>query len=109
MPDNSLIDSDHIRYSQEQIDYLSSQHFINTIDQHLRIVSSIRITRHSVNSAPSASLRLDIYYDNHQSGNLSFNLHNYEYEEILAIAKNIRGNEFILHEVDNLLSGDVVE
>lgn len=109
MPDISIIDSDQIRYSQAQIDYLSSQHFINKIDQHLRIVSSIRILIHAPDTAPTVILKIDIYYDNHQSGSLSFNLHNYEYEEILAIAKNIRGNEFILHEVDNLLSGDVVE
>lgn len=109
MPDNSTIDSDQIRYSQAQIDYLSSQHFINKIDHHLRIISSIRIVSPAANTAPDVILKIVIYYDNHQSGSLSFNLHNYEYEEILAIAKNIRGNEFILHEVDNLLSGDVVE
>jgi len=109
MPDNPTIGSEQICYSQAQIDYLSSQHFINKIDQHLRIISSVRVVSHAVNTAPSVVLKIDIYYDNHQSGNLSFNLHNYEYEEILAIAKNIRGNEYILHEVDNLLSGDVVE
>lgn len=109
MPDNSNTEPGQIRYSQAQIDQLSTQHFINKIDHHLRIISSIRVVSHPENTEPRVVLHIDIYYDNHQSGSLSFNLHNYEYEEILAIAKNIRGNEFILHEVDNLLSGDVVE
>lgn len=105
----STIESDQIHYSQAQIDYLSSQHFINKIDHHLRIISSIRIVNNTVNTEPNVILKIDIYYDNHQSGSLSFNLHNYEYEEILTIAKNIHSNEYILHEIDNLLSGDVVE
>jgi hypothetical protein len=40
---------------------------------------------------------------------LSFDLHNYEYDEIIHLIKNIRGNEFLLQEVDNLLGGDIVE
>jgi hypothetical protein len=109
MPDTSTSNAGKIRYSQSQIDSLSSQHFINNIDEHLRIISSVRVVDHAVNTTPKVVLEIDIYYDNQQSGRLSFNLRNYDYEEILAIAKNIRGNEFILHEVDNLLSGDVVE
>lgn len=109
MPDSQTINPDQTHYSQAQIEYLSSQHFINKIDHHLRIISSIKVINHVENAAPQVIMKIDIYYDNHQSGSLSFNLHNYEYEEILSIAKNIRGNEYILHEVDNLLSGDVVE
>jgi hypothetical protein len=108
-PDDSTIKPDTISYSQAQIDSLLSQHFINKIDHHLRIISSIRIVNLATSSEPNVILNIDIYYDNHQSGSLSFNLHNYEYEEILAIAKDIRANEYILHEVDNFLSGDVVE
>lgn len=109
MPDTSTIDTGKPRYTQSQIDYLSSQHFINIIDHHLRIISSVRVVTDGADTTPNVVLELDIYYDNHRSGRLSFNLHNYAYEEILAIAKDIRGNEFILHEVDNLLSGDVIE
>jgi hypothetical protein len=109
MSDTSTNDAGKARYSQSQIDYLSSQHFINNIDQHLRIISSVRVLGHAANTTPQVVLEIDIYYDNYPSGRLSFNLHNYDYEEILTVAKNIRSNEFILYEVDNLLSGDVVE
>lgn len=109
MSENSTIPSERIRYTQAEIDYLSSQHFINKIDHHLRIISSVKVANHSLSTAPDVVLEIDIYYDDHQSGSLSFNLHNYEHEEILAIAKNIHTNEFILHEIDNFLSGDVVE
>jgi hypothetical protein len=109
MSESVTVGSNQILYSQVQIDYLSSQYFINKIDHHLRIISSVKIVSHDVNTSPRVILKLEIFYDNHQSGNLSFDLHNYEYEDILAIAKNIRANEFILHEVDNFLSGDVIE
>jgi hypothetical protein len=109
MSENSSIGSNQIRFSQAQIDYLASQHFINKIDHHLRIISSVDVLSHTANNEPRVILKLEIYYDNHQSGSLSFNLHNYEYDEVLAIAKNVRDNEFILHEIDNLLSGDVIE
>lgn len=109
MPDTSTMDAGKARYSQSELESLSSQHFINNIDPHLRIISSVRVDTHAATTTPNVVLEIDIYYDNRQSGRLSFNLHNYEYDEILAIAKNIRSNEFILYEVDNLLSGDVVE
>lgn len=109
MPDTSTIDAGKIRYTRSQIDDLASQHFINNIDHHLRVISSVRVVGDAASAAPQVILELEIYYDNHPSGRLSFNLHNYEYEEILGVARDIRGNEFILHEVDNLLSGDVVE
>ena len=62
-----------------------------------------------MNAPLRVMLQLEIYYDNQQTGGLSFDLHNYEYADIIAIAQNIRSNDFILQEVDNFLSGDVVE
>ena len=109
MSENVIHNSRPNGFSQAQIDSLSSLHFINKIDQHLRIISSINLSNIKTNAVPHIMLVLEIYYENHQMGDLSFNLHNYEYEDIIAIAKNIRSNEFILQEVDNFLSGDVVE
>ena len=109
MSENTTISSRQGVFSQAQIEYLSSLHFINKIDHHLRILSSIKLIDASEYSMPRVRLALDIFYNNHQTGTLSFDLHNYEYEDIIAIAQNIRGNEYILQEVDNFLSGDVVE
>jgi len=109
MTENSTLNHGQIHYSQSQIDSLAGQHFINNIDHHLRVISSINIKHQTANAIPSVILEIEIYYDSHYSGSLSFTLHNYEYDEILAIAKNIRGNEPILQEVDNFLSGDVIE
>lgn len=95
--------------SQAQIDHLSTLHFINKIDQHLRILSSIKVTAISADSPLRIILNIEIFYDNQQVGSLSFDLHNYEYEDIVDLAQNIRVNEYILQEVDNFLSGDVVE
>lgn len=106
---NDTVDIGQSGFTQKQINHLSSLHFINPVDQHLRIISSIKIINDKTNTSPRIVLALEIYYDNHHTGDLSFNLHNYEYEDIIAIAQNIRDNEYILHEVDNFLSGDVVE
>lgn len=96
-------------FTKEQIDYLSSLHLINKIDDHLKIVSSIEIINKEEDMPPRVILLLEIYYNNNKAGNLSFDLHNYEYEEIISLVKNIRDNEFLLQEVDNFLGGDIVE
>ena len=92
-------------FSQEQIDHLSSLHFINNIDSHLRIVSSINIAENTGSEPPRITLSLEIYYDDKKVDTLSFDLHNYGYEDIIHISQNIRSNEFLLQEVDNFLSG----
>ena len=105
----TTINSRQSDFSQAQIEHLSSLHFINKIDHHLRILSSVKLVRGTQTTPPRIILALDIFYDNHQTGSLSFDLHNYEYDDIIAVAQNIRGNEYILHEIDNFLSGDVIE
>lgn len=96
-------------FTQEQIDFLSSFHFINRIEEHLKIVSSIRIINIAEQAPPRVLLQLEIYYNNDKVDTMDFDLHDYEYEEIIHLAKNIRDNEFILQEVDNFLGGDIVE
>ncbi|MGD8570327.1 MAG: hypothetical protein PVJ39_19725 [Gammaproteobacteria bacterium] len=91
------------RFSQEEIEHLLSLRFINRIDEHLNIVSGVTINSHT----NRVFLLLDIYYDDQQLDKLSFNLHNFDYEDIVYLARNIRANKFILHDVDNLLSGDI--
>ena len=96
-------------FSAEQVEKLSSLHFINRIDDYMKIVSSIEITHASANYAPRIMLLLDIFYHDDKVDTLSFDLHNFEFNEIVDVAKNIRYNEFILQEVDNFLGGDIVE
>ena len=95
--------------SKEQIEHLSSLHYINRIDDHLKAVASIRIVNHSASIPPRIILMLEMYYDDKKVDNLSFDLHNYSYDDIIEVVTDIRSNEFILHEVDNFLSGDIVE
>jgi hypothetical protein len=98
-----------IVFSQKQIDTLSSSHFINRIDDHLKIVSSIDVVSIAEHAPPRILLLLEIYYNNNRVDTLSFDLNNYEYDDIIHLAKNIRDNEFLLQEVDNFLGGDIVE
>ena len=96
-------------FTQEQIEYLLSLHIINRIDSHLKIVSSIDIIDSNDNTPHRVILLLEIYYNSNKVDTLSFDLHNYEYNEIVHLIKNIRENEFLLQEVDNFLGGDIVE
>ena len=96
-----------LQLSKDQIEYLTSLHFINRIDGHLKCVSNIKVT--SATSARSARviLALEMYYDDNKFDTLTFDLHNYSYDEIIDVARDIRSNEFILQEVDNFLAGDI--
>lgn len=102
-------DSLQAEFSPAQIEYLSSLHFINTIDKHLKVISSVNVLGKAMNTVPRITLLLEVFYDNHQVGDLSFDLHNYSFDDIVTTAQRIRDNEFILQEIDNFLSGDVVE
>ena len=95
------------RFNQEQIQHLSSLRFINKIDDHLGIISGIKIYSEDSDLSNYVLLILEIYYDGEKIDMLSFNLRNYDYEEIVKVARNIRSNEFILQEVDNLLAGNI--
>lgn len=96
-------------FTKEQAESLSSLHIINRIDDHLKIVSGIDIINSVKNIPPRVILLLEIFYNSNKVDTLSFDLHNYEYDEIVHLVKNIRDNEFLLQEVDNLLGGDIVE
>ena len=103
------IKSSQTGFTQAQIDYLSSLHFINRIDDHLRIVSSVDVSSVAEHIPARVLLLLEIYYNNNRVDTLSFDLNNYGYEDIIHLAKNIRENEFILQEVDIFLAGDIGE
>lgn len=100
---------DPIFLTQQQIDQLSSLHIINQIDENLKTVASVNIIQTAEHLPPRVLLALEIYFYNQKIDTLSFNLHNYRFEDILEIAQNVRDNEFLLQEIDNFLAGDIVE
>jgi len=109
MSESIAIESNQTYLSKEEIEYLSSLQFINNIDVHLRIISSVKVISNAFHKSSRVLLILEVYYDNDKTGNLSFDLHNYKYDDMIELAKNIRKNDFILQEVDIFLSGDVIE
>lgn len=104
---NTLATENQEQLSAEQIEYLTALHFINPIDEHMRIVSNINILPGTAAFPPRVLLVLEILYNDQYIDSLSFNLRNYSFDEIVDIARNIRSNEYILHEVDNFLAGDI--
>ena len=99
--------SSEVVLSKEQIEYLSSLHFINRIDDHLKSVNNINIVDMPDNMPARIILSLDIYYDDEKVDILTFDLHNYNYADIIEIVKDIRISEFIMQEIDNYLSGSI--
>lgn len=93
--------------NQEQIDELVGTSFLNKIDNRLTIISEIRVPEKNSyqDSDELVLLYLNIFYEGEKITNLSFNLVNHEYEDILGIARNISSNAFVLREVDEYLSG----
>ena len=81
--------------------------YINNIDEHMRIVSSVKVLGDAHRHDYSVLLVLDIFFDGKQVDNMSLNLHNYAYEEIMELARNIRNNDYILQAVDTALAGDI--
>ena len=90
-----------------QIEHLSSLRYINNIDEHMRIVSSVKMFDVAHQHDKPVLLVLDIFIDDKQIDKMSFNLHNYDYEEIISLARNIRDNDYILRAVDTALAGDI--
>jgi len=73
----------------------------------MKIVSSIQVRNVAHQHDTLALLILDIFIDDKQIDRMSFNLHNYAYEEIVDLAQHIRANEYILRAVDTALAGDI--
>ena len=94
-------------FSQAEMEHLTSLRFMNKIDDHLFVVSSIAISELGLDVPQKISLILNVFYDGEPIENLSFDLKNYSYEEIIKIAGNLKQNEFILYEIDNLLAGEI--
>lgn len=90
-----------------QIEHLLSLRYINHIDKHMKIVSSVKVLDDAHQHDHSVLLVLDIFIENKQIDKMSFNLHNYAYEEIIELAQHIRNNDYILRAVDTALAGDI--
>lgn len=101
--------SNRTQYTEEQYASLSTLHYINQIDENLRVVASIDIVKSGDELPPRVLLALELYFYNKKVDTLTFNLNNYNYDEIIELVKNIRSNEFLLQEIDNFLAGDIVE
>lgn len=91
-------------FTAEEMEYLSSLHFINQIDSHLRVVSNVKIVPDVGDLPPRVVLLLELLYDNHRVDNLSFDLHNYSYDDIIEVARNVSDNEYLMYEIDVHLS-----
>lgn len=103
MNESSIIELSAI-YTQDEIEQLRSLKFINRIDEHLTVVSGVDIREDEGTNLQRVVLKLDLFYDNDAITPITFDLHNYSFDEIVDIAKNIKSSEFILNEIDIALS-----
>ena len=96
-------------FSEEQRDYLSSLHVINRIDTNLKAIASVNLHQQDEAAVPLIQLQLELYFYGKKVDTLSFALHNYDFDDVVHLAKNIKDNEYLLCEIDNFLAGDIVE
>ena len=89
-------------FSTSEKNQLESLKFINKIDKHLKAVSDVKILNDG--QVQRVVLKLDLFYDNDAITPMTFNLHNYSFDEIVDVARNIKDNEFILTEIDMMLA-----
>jgi len=95
--------------NEQQVDYLSSMKFINVIDPQVKVLAEFKIKY--LPAAPlvvgHVILILNVFFQGDKITELSFDLRNYNYEELIEIAKNIKKNEFLMYELDAHLSGGI--
>jgi len=95
--------------NEQQINYLSSFKFINVIDCNIKVLTEFDIK--PLPAKPSVVGRviiiLNIFFKGDKLSQLSFDLQNYNYDELIEIAKNIKSNDFIMYELDSYLAGDI--
>lgn len=80
--------------------------FINVVDTHLRVVSRLQL---ATEAHHTIRLHLSLFYDNHPAGSLSFDLNGFSPAEAVALARDIKSNQYILREIDEYLCGDLIE
>lgn len=96
-------------FSKSEIEELTSTNYINRIDKSLTIVSEIRFPeKNGTNSNETVVfLYLNVFFDNEKITTMCFNLVNYNYEEVLQVASDVKSSAFLLKEVDDYLCGDI--
>lgn len=92
--------------TQQQRTDISSMRFLNIIDDQIRVMVEF-VHKGVVDDQDGAELVvmvLFLFYQDEPLTKLSFNLRNYDFDELQDIGKNIRNNEFIMNELDMALS-----
>jgi hypothetical protein len=92
--------------TQQQRTDISSMNFLNIIDDQIRVMVEF-VHKGLVEDQDGVELVvmvLFVFYQDEPLTKLSFNLRNYEFHELQYIGKNIRDNEFIMSELDMVLS-----
>ena len=95
--------------TEEQITYLKSIKYINVIDEKVKVLSEfdIKYLPAAPNIVGKVILILNVFYNNDKITELSFDLQNYNYDELIEIGQNIKKNDFIMYELDTHLAGDI--
>lgn len=88
------------------LDGKGALNFINMVDAHLRVVSRLQL---ATEPHHTIRLHLSLFYDTHPSGALSFDLNGFSPAEGVALARDIKSNQYILREIDEYLCGDLIE
>lgn len=95
--------------TDEQIKLLGTIKFLNVIDDQVKVLSEyeVKYLPAAPNIVGRIILVLNVFFKGEKYSEISFDLQNYDYDELVEIAKNIKRNEFIMYELDMHLAGSI--
>ena len=93
--------------TEQQRNEIGTMKYLNIIDEQIRVMAEYVPKKPAGPASPVEIfvLILHVFYKDEPLTRLSFNLQDYEFDELQDIARNIRDNEFIMYELDLALSG----
>ena len=51
-------------------------------------------------------MKVNLFYENEPAGSTSFTLQGYSHDEAVEVARNLKSNQFLMKEIDELLWGE---
>lgn len=82
---------------------MDALNLITHLEGKLKACLSLSVAPHGVDAW---NLEVRLFYDGAPAGTTTFNLHGYTQAEAEAVARDIRRNEFLMQEIDQLLWGE---
>lgn len=82
---------------------METLNLITPLENKLRAYLCLRPDPHRVDTW---LLEVQLFYEESPAGKTTFTLHGYSQDEAESVARNFRSNEYLMHEIDQVLWGE---